>query len=75
MSHLSFLDLPIVWEPGLPRWAKCDYLTTVSLSRCNDPYRKDQNQPRKYLKIKAAQCDIEAVDRCLSWVLGITGPG
>lgn len=71
MSHLSFLQLPIEWNPGLERWAKCDYLTTVSLDRCTDPYTRLPYSARKYLKIKAAKCDIEAIDACVRWSLGI----
>lgn len=73
MSHLSFLGLPLEWDRTLTRWAKCDYLITVSLDRCSDPYSKPAYGGRKYVKVKAAKCDVDAVDRCVLWGLGIVG--
>lgn len=72
MHHLSFRDWPIEWDAqGLPRWAKCDYIATVSLARCTLPYRKLRFEGRRYIKVKAIKADIEAIDRCVLWALGI----
>jgi mRNA interferase MazF len=72
MSHLSFRGWPMDWDgQGAPRWAKCDYLTTVSLSRCTDPYTKEQFGARRYIKVKVTKMDMEAVERCILWTLGI----
>ena len=59
---------------GTPRWAKCDYVTTVSLDRCCDPYRRPRApcQARQYIRVKAIQADVDAIERCLLWALGIT---
>lgn len=71
MSHLSFREMPFSWEPGTPRWAKCDYVSTVALSRCKDPYSKPDHQPRKYVKVKVIKADMDAVDKCLRWALSL----
>jgi uncharacterized protein YifN (PemK superfamily) len=72
MSHLSFRGWPMDWDgQGTPRWAKCDYLTTVSLSRCTDPYTKEQFGGRRYVRVKATKVDLEAVERCVLWALGV----
>ena len=73
MDHRSFRDWPMDWGgQGLPRWAKCDYITTVSLDRCTDPYRKEPRGGRRYTKCKAIQADMEAIEKCVLWSLGIT---
>ena len=60
------------WDgQGTPRWAKCDYLTTVSLNRCTDPYTKEQFGGRRYVRVKATKMDLEAVERCVLWALGV----
>lgn len=72
MDHRSFRDWPL--DNGgqiLVRWAKCDYVTTVSLDRCKDPYRKLPYGDRRYLKVKAIAADMEAIDKCVLWALGI----
>jgi uncharacterized protein YifN (PemK superfamily) len=71
MNHLSFRDLPPEWEPGLPRWAKCDYLATVSLDRCTDPYRHLPYGGRRYIKMKIIKADLEAIEKCVLFALGI----
>jgi uncharacterized protein YifN (PemK superfamily) len=72
MDHRSFRDWPMDWDgQGTPRWAKCDYITTVSLERCTDPYRRLPHQSRKYVKVKAIRADIEAVESAVLWALGI----
>jgi mRNA interferase MazF len=71
MSHLSFRDWPIEWSSDSPRWAKCDYVTTVALDRCHDPYHRIAYGGRRYVRVKAAKVDIEAIDRCVLWALGI----
>ena len=72
MDHRSFRDWPMNWgRQGDERWAKCDYVTTVSLDRCVDPYRKVNFQPRNYIKVKAIQADIEAIEQCVIRALGI----
>lgn len=71
MSHLSFNDLPVTWDRGLERWAKCDYISTVTLDRCVDPYEKPAFGQRKYRRVQAAKVDIDAVDKCIAWALGI----
>ena len=60
------------WDgQGHPRWAKCDYITTVSLQRCTDPYRRVAYGPRAYVKVRIAKVDLEAVERCVLLSLGI----
>ena len=71
MSHLSFRGWPFGWDgQGMPRFAQCEYVTSVSLRRCTDPYSKIRGE-RRYTKIKAAAVDIEAIERCVVWALGI----
>ncbi len=72
MDHRSFMNWP--FDDGgqaLERWAKCDYVTTVSLDRCKDPYKREQFGNRRFLKVKAIKADIDAIDRCVLWALGI----
>ncbi len=72
MDHRSFAGWPKNWGPqGTPRWAKCDYITTVSLDRCTDPYLKENFQPRRYVKIKVIKADMSAIDQCVLRALGI----
>jgi mRNA interferase MazF len=73
MDHRSFRDLPPEWGgQGMPRWAKCDYVATVSLERCLDPYHAKTNwKPRRYVKVKIIQSDMDAVEKCIIWALGI----
>lgn len=75
MDHRSFLAMPQRYGgQAKRRWAKCDYVTTVSLDRCTNPYSKQNNQPRRYVNVKAIKLDIEAVERCVLWALGIRAP-
>lgn len=72
MDHRSFRDLPADYGgQAMERWAKCDYVATVSLDRCVDPYSRPPHQARRYVKVKAIQADIEAVEKCILWALGI----
>lgn len=72
LSHLSFRDWPMDWDgQGVPRWAKCDYVVTVSLNRCVDPYSKPPGKQRQHRKVKVIKADMEAIDRCILWALGI----
>ena len=72
MDHRSFRDMPSSWgNQGARRWAKADYVTTVSLDRCLDPHYREHFQPRRYVKVKVVQVDIEAIERCILWALGI----
>lgn len=72
LSHLSFREWPMDWDgQGTARWAKCDYVTTVALSRCTDPYRREAYDVRRYMKLKVTKADLEAIDRCVLWSLGI----
>ena len=71
MNPLSFRDLPVNWSPGTPRWAKADYLVTVSLDRCTDPYRLRPYQTRQYVKVKITKADLEAIEKCVLFSLGI----
>lgn len=72
MDHRSFREMPKEWGgQGDPRWAKCDYLTTVSLTRCTDPYYRPPFQARRYVKVKAIEADIVAVEKAILWALGI----
>ena len=71
MSHLSFRGWPIGWNgQGKPRYAQCEYVTSVSLERCTDPYSK-VNWERRYTKVKAAVIDMNTIERCVLWSLGI----
>ena len=73
MDHRSFRDWPMDWDgQGVPRWAKCDYVTTVSLDRCTDPYRKPAYGARRYVKCRAISADVVAIEKCVLWALGIT---
>jgi len=72
MDHRSFRVMPLEYGgQGLERWAKCDHLITVSLDRCTDPYSKPAYQDRKYVKFKVIQADIDAIEKCVLWALGI----
>lgn len=72
MDHRSFQTMPNVYGgQGKPRWAKCDYISTVSLDRCLDPYSRPAFSPRKYVKVKAIKADMDAVENCILWALGI----
>jgi len=72
MDHLSFRDLPLEYGgQAKERWAKADYIATVSLNRCTDPHRLERHEQRKYVKVRAIKADAEAVERCVLWALGI----
>lgn len=72
MDHRSFRDWPMSWDgQGTPRWAKCDYVATVSLDRCTDPYKKSAYERRKYLRVRVINADLQAIERCVLWGLGI----
>jgi uncharacterized protein YifN (PemK superfamily) len=72
LSHLSFRDWPLDWDgQGSVRWAKCDYVVTLGLKRCTDPYRKLRGDGRKYIRVKITKSDLEAIERCVLWALGI----
>lgn len=72
MDHRSFRTWPANWgSQGQPRWAKCDYVTTVSLDRCVDPYYKPPYQQRRYVKIRAIKADMDAIDQCIKRALGL----
>jgi uncharacterized protein YifN (PemK superfamily) len=72
LSHLSFRGWPMDWGgQGLPRWAKCDYVVTVSLDRCVDPYTKPQGKPRQHTKVRVTKADLGAIEKCVLWALGI----
>jgi uncharacterized protein YifN (PemK superfamily) len=75
MDHRSFLVMPKRYGgQAKQRWAKCDYVTTVSLDRCTNPYAKEPYKPRKYVTVKAIKADVEAVEKCMLWALGIKLP-
>jgi len=72
MSHHSFRGWPMDWDgQGTARWAKCDYVVTVSLDRCTDPYARSPGQGRRYVKVSVTKADLEAIERCVLWSLGI----
>jgi uncharacterized protein YifN (PemK superfamily) len=72
MDHRSFRDWPMEWDgQGMPRWAKCDYITTISLDRCADPYRKEPHGARRYTKCRAIKADMDAIEKCVLWSLGV----
>ncbi|TAK53562.1 MAG: hypothetical protein EPO25_10305 [Gammaproteobacteria bacterium] len=72
MDHRSFRDLPRGWgNAGLARWAKCDYVATVSLYRCVDPHYRSALRARHYVRVMAVEADITAIERCVLWALGI----
>ena len=71
MDHRSFRDWPFAGRTDSPRWAKCDYVTTVSLDRCKDPSHKPPGQARRYVRVRVIQADADAIDRCVMWALGI----
>lgn len=75
LDHRSFAVMPAAYGPSdRPRWAKCDHLYTVSLERCLDPYRKRRDGPRQYVKVKVIKADIDAIERCVLWALGVNRP-
>lgn len=75
LSTLSFRNWPMTWGgQSTERWAKCDYVTTVSLSRCTDPYGRALGGERRYTKVNVTHADLHAIERCVAWVLGIAGP-
>jgi uncharacterized protein YifN (PemK superfamily) len=75
LDHMSFRAWPISWGgQGLPRWAKCDYITTVSLERCEHPYSKTRDGGRRYTRVRITRTDLEAVEGCVQWALGIQAP-
>ena len=72
LSHLSFREWPLDWDgQGIPRWAKCDYVTTVALDRCVDPYTKPRGKPRQFRHISVIKADLLAIEKCVLWSLGI----
>ena len=72
MDHRSFRDWPVEWDgQGESRWAKCDYVTTISLDRCIDPYHRDAYGPRRYVKCRVIAADMAAIEKCILWALGI----
>ncbi len=72
LSHLSFRGWPMQWDgQGKERWVKCDYVTTISLERCTQPYSKTVDGRRRYTRVKVTRIDMEAIDQCVLWALGI----
>lgn len=72
MDHRSFREWPLNWGgQGTPRWAKCDYIATISLERCVDPYTRDPYGNRKYRKVKIIAADLLAIEKCILWAMGI----
>jgi uncharacterized protein YifN (PemK superfamily) len=72
MDHRSFRVMPPEYGGQIKkRWAKCDYVTTVSLDRCTNPYSRPARGPRKYVQVSAIRADVEAVERAMLWALGI----
>lgn len=63
------------FEKGMARWAKCDYLVTVSLDRCCNPYKTERFQGRRHRRVKVARVDLEAIERSVLWSLGIRQEG
>ena len=75
MTHHSFVNWPAAWgAQGDDRWAKCDYVATVSLDRCSLPYQKAAYRKRNYRVIMACKPDMESIDGCILWALGIKRP-
>ena len=72
MDHRSFRELPTCYgEKDMPRWAKCDYVISVSLDRCVDPSHRNPYQSRKYVKVKIILADLTAIEKAVLWGLGI----
>jgi uncharacterized protein YifN (PemK superfamily) len=72
MDHRSFRAWPVGWdEQGTPRWAACDYVTTVSLDRCVHPYRKEPYGRRAYTRVFAIKADLTEIERRVKWCLGL----
>lgn len=73
LDHRSFRGWPMDWGgQGTPRWAKCDYIATVCLDRCTDPYSRNQYDDRRYTKVTIIKADLLAIERCILWAMGIT---
>lgn len=72
MDHRSFLVMPKEYGgQAKKRWAKCDYIATVSLDRCTNPYSRPNFGARKYVTVKAIKADMEAIESAALWALGI----
>lgn len=70
MDHRSFRQMPESFNRTKPRWAKCDYLTTVSLERCKSPSaRLNRWAKRRIIKAEITVTDLEAIDNCIKWAL------
>ena len=69
MDHRSFVDFPASMGAARTRWAKCDYLDTVSLDRCKDPGDTDAQGNRRYKKPRAIEADMRAIEACIRHVL------
>jgi uncharacterized protein YifN (PemK superfamily) len=73
MDHRSFVTMPDRYGgQAKPRWAKCDYLTTVSLERCTSPYAKRPYGGRRYVKVRVTRADLDEIEKCILWALGIS---
>ena len=76
MHHLSFVAWPQgSGRQGLGRWAKCDYVATVSLDRCTLPSVKKRFQKRKTFRVIVGTEDMGAIERGILWALGISLEG
>ena len=72
MDHRSFRQMPESFDRARPRWAKCDYITTISLDRCKSPYRvPGYGRKRQPLKVQIIDADLGAIDDCLRWALAL----
>jgi uncharacterized protein YifN (PemK superfamily) len=72
LSQESFRIWPAEWGGAeMRRWAKCDCVTTVALERCSSPYSKDRAGGRRHIAVKITAADLQAVERCVLWALGI----
>jgi len=76
MSAASFADYPEKNDgEGPPRWAKCDYITTVSLDRCLNPHYREPYQARTYVSVRATKEDVAEVEERVLWALGFLPDG
>jgi len=72
MDHRSFRHMPESFNKARPRWAKCDYITTVSLERCKSPStRPSPTVKRRPIKATVTVADLAAIDGCIKWALGL----
>lgn len=66
------VDVPGYWG-NVPRWAKCDMISTVGFARLNLPHEQNLNASgRKYLQIELTSDEVDRLRQAVAKALGMS---